>query len=87
MNSGKMDTRKKGWVKSLVLRDDKSVIDCDISDNTVTFAGGQVRRVTERHTRVMGYMRPVSQFNAGKQSEHKERKHFRVPSELPAAKK
>ncbi len=28
-------------------------------------------------TRVMGYHRPVSQFNRGKQSEHKERRHFR----------
>lgn len=28
-------------------------------------------------TRVMGYHRPVSEFNAGKQSEHAERKHFR----------
>jgi anaerobic ribonucleoside-triphosphate reductase len=27
-------------------------------------------------TRVMGYHRPVSEFNAGKQSEHRERKHF-----------
>lgn len=28
-------------------------------------------------TRVMGYHRPVSQFNRGKQSEHRERRHFR----------
>lgn len=27
-------------------------------------------------TRVMGYHRPVSEFNAGKQSEHAGRKHF-----------
>lgn len=27
-------------------------------------------------TRVMGYHRPVSQFNRGKQSEHRERSHF-----------
>jgi hypothetical protein len=27
-------------------------------------------------TRVMGYHRPVSEFNAGKQSEHHERQHF-----------
>jgi len=27
-------------------------------------------------TRVMGYHRPVSQFNKGKQSEHYERTHF-----------
>jgi hypothetical protein len=28
-------------------------------------------------TRVMGYHRPISQFNPGKQSEHRERLHFR----------
>ena len=34
------------------------------------------RQRCEIWTRVMGYHRPVSQFNAGKQSEHKERQHF-----------
>ena len=32
-------------------------------------------------TRVMGYHRPVDQFNAGKRSEHAERKYFVQPSE------
>ena len=31
-------------------------------------------------TRVMGYHRPVSAFNAGKRSEHRERRYF---SECP----
>ena len=44
------------------------------------------RTKCECWTRVSGYMRPVSQWNTGKQSEHKERKGYRVPSELPAAK-
>lgn len=30
-------------------------------------------------TRVMGYHRPVSAFNAGKRSEHQERRHFVEP--------
>lgn len=33
-------------------------------------------KATEIWTRVMGYHRPVSQFNKGKQSEHRERKFF-----------
>ncbi len=33
-------------------------------------------------TRVMGYHRPVSAFNAGKRSEHRERQYF---SECPTA--
>ena len=34
------------------------------------------RQPVECWTRVMGYFRPVSQFNTGKQSEYKERKWF-----------
>lgn len=34
------------------------------------------RQRVECWTRVMGYFRPVSQFNKGKQSEFKERKWF-----------
>ena len=31
-------------------------------------------------TRVMGYHRPVSEFNLGKKAEHEERTHFIEPS-------
>ena len=34
------------------------------------------RQPCEIWTRVMGYHRPVSQFNRGKKQEHIERKHF-----------
>jgi hypothetical protein len=34
------------------------------------------RQRCEVWTRVMGYHRPVSEFNPGKQSEHRERLHF-----------
>lgn len=36
----------------------------------------ELRTPCEVWTRVMGYHRPVSQFNKGKQSEHFERQHF-----------
>jgi anaerobic ribonucleoside-triphosphate reductase len=36
----------------------------------------ELRTHCEIWTRVMGYHRPVSQFNKGKQSEHSERQHF-----------
>lgn len=35
------------------------------------------RRECEVWTRVMGYYRPVSEFNIGKKSEHRERVLFR----------
>lgn len=37
---------------------------------------GKPRTRCEMWTRVMGYHRPVSFWNAGKQSEFKERKYF-----------
>jgi len=46
--------------------------------------GDVILRESERQrcevwTRVMGYHRPVSAFNPGKQSEHRERQHFSDP--------
>jgi hypothetical protein len=43
------------------------------------------RQRCEVWTRIMGYHRPVSEFNPGKQSEHRERRHFGEPSLPPAA--
>ena len=43
--------------------------------NTVELPENERTRC-EVWTRVMGYHRPVSQFNIGKQAEHKTRKHF-----------
>lgn len=43
--------------------------------NTTTLQDHE-RQPCEIWTRVMGYHRPVSQFNIGKQSEHRERKPF-----------
>lgn len=41
------------------------------------------RQRCEVWTRVMGYHRPVSEFNPGKQSEHRERRHFAEPCSQP----
>lgn len=46
----------------------------------------ELRTRCEVWTRVMGYHRPVSQFNRGKQSEHRERLHFREKSGLESRK-
>ena len=44
------------------------------------------RQPCEVWTRVMGYHRPVSQFNLGKKSEHRGRKHFLESQvQLPSA--
>ena len=41
------------------------------------------RQPCEVWTRVMGYHRPVSEFNAGKKAEHAERLHFREARARP----
>lgn len=38
------------------------------------------RQPCEVWTRVMGYHRPISEFNPGKKSEHAERRHFKEPA-------
>lgn len=38
-----------------------------------------IKQPCEVYTRIVGYIRPVSQFNAGKQQEVRERKVFKVP--------
>lgn len=40
------------------------------------------RTPCEIYTRVMGYYRPVSQFNQGKKSEHYSRVHFKENTSL-----
>ncbi|WP_126448412.1 anaerobic ribonucleoside-triphosphate reductase [Sulfuricystis multivorans] len=51
-----------------------------MSENThTTPLQDHERQRCEIWTRVMGYHRPVSEFNPGKQSEHHERRHFAEP--------
>jgi len=47
--------------------------------NRQTHLQDHERQRCEVWTRVMGYHRPVSEFNPGKQSEHYERRHFIEP--------
>ncbi len=46
-----------------------------IDGRTITLKD-EDRRTCEVWTRVMGYYRPVSEFNIGKKSEHRERTFF-----------
>jgi len=47
-----------------------------VGNRTVTVTDEE-RQECEVWTRVMGYYRPVSEFNIGKKSEHAERLYFR----------
>ena len=44
-----------------------------------------IEQPCEVYTRVVGYLRPVAQFNAGKQQEYKDRKEYRIKKETLAS--
>lgn len=49
-----------------------------MSENEIKLEDSE-RQECEVWTRVMGYHRPTSSFNKGKQAEHEERKPFKEP--------
>jgi anaerobic ribonucleoside-triphosphate reductase len=51
------------------------------TESTAITLSNEQRQACEVWTRVMGYHRPVSAFNKGKKSEHKERLHFKEQSQ------
>lgn len=72
-----MTEEKMVWLKSQALSCLDGIVDCDPSTSMVTYEDGTKRQITERYTRVMGYHRPVSAYNLGKQAEHKDRTYFK----------
>ena len=52
-----------------------------ISNKTITLQDVE-RQECEVWTRVMGYYRPVSEFNIGKKSEHVERDFFKEKKDI-----
>lgn len=52
----------------------------EVSDNfVVTFKDGTKHQIVECWSRVMGYYRPMSEYNVGKRQEHADRKLFEEP--------
>lgn len=47
-----------------------------MTDEEILEANKDKRKECEIYTRIMGYFRPVSQYNKGKQSEYNERVWF-----------
>lgn len=56
------------------------------TQNKITLMKEEERQRCEVWTRVMGYYRPVSQFNRGKQSEFAERQFFVESVQIPITK-
>ena len=46
----------------------------------VTFKDGTKQQIVECYSRVMGYLRPQSEYNVGKRQEHADRKLFKEPA-------
>lgn len=51
------------------------------SDLVITFKDGTKQQVCEVWSRVMGYYRPMSEYNVGKRQEHADRELFVEPGE------
>ena len=68
---------KKKEEKLIKIKTDKGIIKIKDSE----------RQECEIWTRVMGYYRPVSEFNVGKKSEHEERLLFKEEKALESADK
>lgn len=69
-----LDDFGKGILKANRI-EESDVEDVD-STGMITFKDGSQRQICECWTRVMGYLRPFSEFNIGKKSEFRERKYF-----------
>lgn len=51
------------------------------SSLVVTLKDGSKHQIVESFSRVMGYLRPMSEYNVGKRQEHADRKLFKEPGE------
>lgn len=52
----------------------------EVNDNlVVTFKDGSRQQICEVWSRVMGYYRPMSEYNVGKRQEHEDRELFVEP--------
>ena len=73
-----LDERKIKLLKDHMLCDETlaQIEDYNPDTKVVTFKDGSEHQLVECWTRVMGYLRTVSDFNTGKQSEFNERKWF-----------
>lgn len=52
------------------------IVAFDEPSGLLTFADGDVKRICDVYSRVMGYHRPVSAYNKGKRQEHMDRTFF-----------
>lgn len=48
--------------------------------------GVEIKVPMEVYSRIVGYLRPIQNWNAGKQQEFSDRVVYRVPNDLPKAK-
>lgn len=48
----------------------------------VHYKDGTTHQIVENYSRVMGYLRPMSEYNIGKRQEHEDRQLFEEPKEI-----
>lgn len=66
------------WEKMILKKNriDEENVESVTPEMVVTFKDGSEQRICEVWSRVMGYLRPSTEYNIGKYSEFKERKYF-----------
>lgn len=77
------------WAKGILKanRIPEDIVDSVNANMEITFKDGTTRTLCEVWTRVMGYLRPSSEFNKGKYSEFKTRKYFKEPEDIDEKRK
>ena len=60
---------------------DPELVDSVDNSLVITFKDGTKHQVCEVWSRVMGYYRPMSEYNVGKRQEHADRELFVEPGE------
>ncbi|NCC41254.1 MAG: hypothetical protein EOM21_17840 [Gammaproteobacteria bacterium] len=73
---------QKAWLNEIGYTALDQIKTCDPDLQTITFLDGTIRQKVECWSRVMGYWRPFSCYNAGKKQEHRDRKFFHMPAQL-----
>lgn len=64
--------------------DDRAIEELMGSEQVDGDTGGTLRVPCEVYSRIVGYLRPVQNWHAGKQQEFSERKTFQVPEGVDA---
>lgn len=77
-----LNEEKIAFLKRRNIIDIENIEDVDIENRIVSYKNGDKRQICEIWSRVMGYHRPIEDFNKGKLSEFNDRKYFKYKYDI-----